>query len=164
MTERLPVRSAWPVLARRRALAAVALGGGAAVAPLLPTHAGQMAPIMQPPSATPQAFIDRAFAMRQLAVDAGDQPYGAVVVRDGRIVGEAPSRVVTGRDPTAHAEIEAIRDAARRLGTRSLEGCAMYSSSRPCPMCQAAGYWAGLSRVYHGVAGEAGGAPRLAGC
>ena len=66
--------------------------------------------------------MERAFAMRQRALDAGDQAYGAIVVRDGRIVGEAPSRVVTARDPTAHAEMEAIRDAARRLGTVSLVG------------------------------------------
>ena len=79
---------------------------------------------------------------------AGDQPYGAVVVKDGKIVGEAPSRVVTNRDPTAHAEMEAIRDAARKLGTRDLSGCEMYGSSPACPMCRAAASFAGISRLY----------------
>jgi tRNA(Arg) A34 adenosine deaminase TadA len=164
MTDTLLRRPAPAVLSRRMALGSVALGAGAGLTAVLPPHANAAMPIAQPPSATPQAFMDRAFAMRQQAQDAGDQPYGAVVVRDGLIVGEAPSRVVTTRDPTAHAEGEAIRDAARRLGTRWLAGCTMYSSSRPCPMCQAAGYWAGLARLYHGAAGEDGGPPRLPGC
>lgn len=108
--------------------------------------------------------MERAFAMRQRALAAGDQAYGAIIVRDGRIVGEAPSRVVTARDPTAHAEMEAIRDAARRLGTASLVGCSMFSSSRPCPMCRTAAYWAGVARLYHGPAAEDGGPPLLTGC
>lgn len=106
-------------------------------------------------------FMARAFAMRQAAADAGDQPYGAVIVRDGRIVAETPSRVVARRDPTAHAETEAIRDAARALDSRDLSGAVMYSSSRPCPMCMAAAYWAGLSRLYWGEAIADLGAPRL---
>ena len=98
-----------------------------------------------------------------LADDAGDQAYGAVVVQGGRIVGEGPSRVVTATDPTAHAETEAIRDAARRLGTRNLSGCVLYASSRPCPMCQSAAYGAGIGRYYSGSEIGDGGAPRL-GC
>jgi tRNA(Arg) A34 adenosine deaminase TadA len=109
------------------------------------------------------AFMARAFALRDQASAAGDQAYGAVVVRDGRIVGEGQSRVVTATDPTAHAEVEAIRDAARRLGTRNLSGCVLYASSRPCPMCQAAAYWAGIGRTYVGSENSDGGAPRL-GC
>ena len=88
----------------------------------------------------------------------GDQPYGAVVVKDRSIVGEAPSRVVTAGDPTAHAEMEAIRDAARKLGTRDLAGCDLYGSSPACRMCEAAAYWAGIARLFHG-ADAAGGAP-----
>lgn len=153
-----------PVFSRRAALGSITLGASAGLATLLPARAGDATPILQPSSATPQAFMERAFAMRQRALDAGDQPYGAVVVRDGLIVGEAPSRVVTGRDPTAHAEMEAIRDAARRLGTASLPGCTMYASSRPCPMCRAAAYWAGLARLYFGAAAEDGGPPHLTGC
>ena len=76
--------------------------------------------IDQPARGTPQAFTDRAFAMMQQAVDSGDQPYGAVVVKGGRIVGQSQSRVILDRDPTGHAEMAAIRDAARRLANRDL--------------------------------------------
>jgi tRNA(Arg) A34 adenosine deaminase TadA len=75
-----------------------------------------------------------------------------VVLRGDTIVGESPSRVVTAGDPTAHAEMEAIRDAARRLRTRNLSGCVLVSTSRPCRMCEAAAYWAGISSM---VSGEA---------
>lgn len=117
--------------------------------------------IEQPPSPGPRAFVERAFAMRALAERNGDQSYGAVVVRDGRIVGEAPSAVVTKTDPTAHAEMEALRDAARRLGDRNLSGATLYSSSRPCPMCEAAAYWAGIDRMVHGRDLNDAGRPRL---
>ena len=112
-------------------------------------------------SATHAPFAARAMAMRDLAQASGDQPYGAVIVRGDRIVVEAPSRVVLDADPTAHAEMEAIRRAARQLGSRDLSGCVMYSSSRPCPMCEAAAYWAGVERMYHGAAATDAGAPRL---
>jgi tRNA(Arg) A34 adenosine deaminase TadA len=103
----------------------------------------------------------RAFELRKLALDRGDQPYGAVVVRQGRIVGEGVSAVVTTPDPTAHAEIEAIRDAARRLKTRDLSGAEMFGTSRACPMCEAGAYWAGISRLWHGESIAGGDAPRL---
>lgn len=109
-------------------------------------------------------FMARAVRMRAAAAASGDQPYGAVIVRDGRIVGEAPSRVVVDGDPTAHAEMEAIRDAARRLGTRNLDGCVMYSTARPCPMCEAAAYWANVERLVFGAQVTSGGAPRLRRC
>lgn len=154
-----------PKATRRRWLrGAFAVSGLAALAALGRRAGAQDAPIRQPAEATPAAFIERAFALRQQAGADGDQPYGAVVVRDGRIVGEAPSRVVTGVDPTAHAETEALRDAARRLGARSLAGCILYSSSRPCPMCEAAAYWAGIERMVHGAQAEDAGAPRLRRC
>jgi tRNA(Arg) A34 adenosine deaminase TadA len=145
---------------RRRRL--LVLAGTSAV--LLPPRRSAASEPAQPPEATPAAFMARAFAMREAAGQAGDQPYGAVVVRDGRIVGEAPSRVVTARDPTAHAEVEAIRDAARRLGTRDLSGTVIYASSRPCPMCEAASAWAGIARIVHGRDLVDGGAPRLSRC
>ena len=121
-------------------------------------------PIVQPPAPSREAFMRRAFALRDSAMRAGDQPYGAVIVKDGRIVGEAPSRVVGAGDPTAHAEMEAIRDAARRLGTRDLAGCEIYTSTRPCPMCEAAAYWAGIARIRHGADAADAGPPRLARC
>ncbi len=102
----------------------------------------------------------RAEALRDAALRAGDQPYGAVVLRAGVIVGAAPSRVVTDNDPTAHAEMEAIRDAARQLRTRDLSGCVLVSTSRPCRMCEAAAGWAGISRMVHGQALSDAGAPR----
>jgi guanine deaminase len=102
--------------------------------------------------------------MRRAAEAGGDQPYGAVVVIDGRIVAEAPSRVVDRRDPTAHAEMEAIRDACARLGTRSLAGAELYGSARACPMCEAAAYWAGVGRMFHGADGTDAGSPRLGSC
>jgi len=102
----------------------------------------------------------RAEVLREQAVQAGDQPYGAVVWRDGRIVGEGPSRVVTATDPTAHAEMEAIRDAARRLRTRDLSGCVLVSTSRPCRMCEAAAGWAGIARMVHGADLTDAGPPR----
>ena len=102
----------------------------------------------------------RAEALRDEAQRAGDQPYGAVVLRGDVIVGAAPSRVVTGADPTAHAEMEAIRDAARRLRTRDLSGCVLVSTSRPCRMCEAAAGWAGISRMVYGQALTDAGAPR----
>ena len=151
----------------RRAL--IGLGGGllsaAIVARPQSAEAADAGRIVQPAKPTPQAFIKRAFAMRDLAQSDGDQGYGAVVVNASshQIVGQSPSRVVTNGDPTAHAEMEAIRDAARRLGTRDLSGHAMYSSSKPCPMCEAAAYWANLDTLYFGSSITAGGAPNLCG-
>ena len=110
---------------------------------------------------TPSAFMEQAWRMRNLALETGDQGYGAVVVKDGRIVGQAPSRVVVNRDPTAHAEMEAIRDAARNLGNRDLRNCVMYSTSRACPMCEAAAYWANLKSTRFGSSISDAGEPRL---
>jgi tRNA(Arg) A34 adenosine deaminase TadA len=104
--------------------------------------------------------MHRAEALRDEALRAGDQPFGAVVLLGGRIVGAAPSRVVTQSDPTAHAELEAIRDAARSLRTRDLSGGVLVSTSRPCRMCEAAAGWAGISRMVHGNALIDAGAPR----
>ena len=101
---------------------------------------------------TLQQAMQRAREMRDTAVHAGDQPYGAVVLRGTEIVGAAPSRVVTAGDPTAHAEMEAIRDAARRLRTRDLSGCILVSTSRPCRMCEAAAGFARIERMVHGDA------------
>lgn len=117
--------------------------------------------IIQPGSPDAQAFMARAFEMRRRAVERGDQPYGAVVVRNSRIVGEAPSAVIAANDPTAHAEMEAIRDAARRLGTRDLSGCELYGTSRACPMCESAAYWARIARMRYGEAITDAGEPQL---
>lgn len=117
-----------------------------------------------PRSADGVRFMQLALDLKRLAVERGDQAYGAVIVKAGRVVGRGPSRVVVDGDPTAHAEMEAIRDAARGLDTRDLGGCVMYSTSRPCPMCEAAAYWAGLDRLFYGSDVIAGGPPRLTRC
>ncbi len=117
--------------------------------------------IAQPSRNDDEAFIERAFTMQRRALDSGDQGYGAVVVRDGIIVGQSPSRVIVDKDPTAHAEMMAIRDAARRLGTRDLANCILYSSSPACPMCEAAAYWAGIDRMVFGRRVQDGGRPSL---
>ena len=117
--------------------------------------------IDQPLNRNDQSFIERAFEMRRRAIDSGDQGYGAVVVRDGVIVGQSPSHVIVHHDPTAHAEMEAIRDAAARLGSRNLDGCTLYSSSPACPMCEAAAYWGNIDRMVFGDAISDGGRPSL---
>lgn len=76
-------------------------------------------------------------------------PFGAVIVRDGTIVGEGWNQVTSANDPTAHAEIVAIRDACRRLGSFSLKGCTIYTSCEPCPMCLSAIYWARFDRMFY---------------
>ncbi len=87
-------------------------------------------------------------------------PFGAVVVRDDQIIARGANRVVRGHDPTAHAEVVAIREACGALGTHVLEGCELYSSCEPCPMCMAAIYWSRITRVWyagtHGDATDAG--------
>ena len=122
-----------------------------------------LAAIDQPDTSTDRSFIDRAFEMRALAIRIGDQAYGAIVVRDGIIVGQSASHVVVNQDPTAHAEMEAIRDAAHRLGSRDLSGCTLYSSSPACPMCEAAAYWADIDRMVSGKSAYDGGHPSLCG-
>lgn len=77
-------------------------------------------------------------------------PFGAVVVRDGKIIGRGHNRVLLHQDPTCHGEIEAIRDACRKTGTHSLEGTDIYTTSEPCPMCLGAILWAGIRNIYIG--------------
>src|ERR1041385_1005764 len=77
-------------------------------------------------------------------------PFGAVIVKNKKVVGRGFNRVTSANDPTAHAEIVAIRDACRRLKTFDLSGCDLYSSCEPCPMCLSAIYWARLRKVFYG--------------
>lgn len=95
-----------------------------------------------------EKYMKRAI---QLAVDNvrnGGGPFGAVIVKDGRIVAEGVNRVTAQHDPTAHAEVQAIREACRKMETFDLTGCEIYSSCEPCPMCLGAIYWAHLSHLY----------------
>lgn len=125
----------------------------------------RLALAQQPPSFIPspdKRRFEAALAMKRLAESWGDQPYGAVLVLDERIVGEGPSRVVKLGDPTAHAEREAIRDAQRRLNRQLIRGAVLYSTSRPCPACEAAAAEAGVIRVYFGEEMRDAGAPKKA--
>jgi tRNA(Arg) A34 adenosine deaminase TadA len=92
----------------------------------------------------------RAIELSLANVAAGGGPFAAVVVKDGVIVAEGANRVTATNDPTAHAEIVAIRAACRALGAFQLTGCDVYTSCEPCPMCLAALYWARPERVYFG--------------
>jgi len=95
-------------------------------------------------------FMRRAVELsREGMRDGCGGPFAAVVVLDGRIVGEGTNRVTSSNDPTAHAEVVAIREACRTLGTYSLQGADLYASCEPCPMCLAATYWAHISRVFY---------------
>lgn len=93
----------------------------------------------------------RALDLAGQAADAGEVPVGAVIVRDGAIVGQGWNRPVGARDPTAHAEILALRDAGRRLGNYRLTGAGMYVTLEPCPMCAGAMVHARLGRVVYGA-------------
>lgn len=95
-------------------------------------------------------WYEAAAEMRRLAQSWGDQPYGAVLVLNGVLVGQGPSRVVKNQNPDAHAEREAIRDAQRRLGREKLPGAVLYSTSRPCSLCEAAAARADVARMYFG--------------
>jgi guanine deaminase len=93
-------------------------------------------------------FMRRAIALADERMRAGEGgPFGAVIVKDGRIVGEGWNRVIGTSDPTAHAEIVAIRDACARLGTFDLSGATIYTSCEPCPMCLGGILWARLDRM-----------------
>jgi tRNA(Arg) A34 adenosine deaminase TadA len=107
-----------------------------------------------------QEFVDAAYRMRDEAVRAGDQAFGAVVVKDRRIIGFGPSRVVLRNDMTAHAEREAMREAQARLGTHDLSGAVLYSTSRPCMACEAAAAQARIVRMIYGRDAKDAGPPR----
>lgn len=92
----------------------------------------------------------RAIALSEESVASGGGPFGAVIARDGQIIAEGSNRVTLDNDPTAHAEVSTIREAARRLGTFDLSGCDIYTSCEPCPMCLGAIYWAHLDHIYYG--------------
>ncbi len=94
-------------------------------------------------------FMRRALELARENIDAGTGgPFGAVIVRAGDIVAEGRNRVTSSNDPSAHAEIVAIRSACARLDSFRLDGCEIYTSCEPCPMCLGAIYWARLDRIY----------------
>ena len=95
-------------------------------------------------------FMEMAIKLSIENIDIGGGPFGAVIVRNGEIISTGTNRVVPNVDPTAHAEIIAIRNACSKLGTFQLTGCTIYTSCEPCPMCLSALYWAGISRICYG--------------
>jgi guanine deaminase len=98
---------------------------------------------------TEKELMLRAIALSEESVAHGGGPFGAVIARGGTLVAEASNSVTTDHDPTAHAEVNAIRKACRQLGTFDLTGCDIYCSCEPCPMCFGAIYWAHLDRIFY---------------
>lgn len=94
-----------------------------------------------------QKFMQMAIELSIENIDSGGGPFGAIIVRDGELIAEGANRVVPNNDPTAHAEVVAIRNACQKLQTFNLEGCTVYTSCEPCPMCLSALYWAGIERI-----------------
>ena len=94
-------------------------------------------------------FMREAIELSVKNIDNDGGPFGAVVVKDGEVVARGVNRVTASIDPTAHAEVSAIREAAKKLGTFDLSGCEIYSSCEPCPMCLGSIYWAHLDKLYY---------------
>ena len=99
---------------------------------------------------THKDFMRRAIELSKSNMDNNiGGPFGAVIVKDGKIIGEGANKVTSANDPTAHAEVVAIREACKNLDNFSLQGCTVYTSCEPCPMCLSAIYWARIDRVYY---------------
>ena len=94
-------------------------------------------------------FLRRAVEIAGSGINNGGGPFGAVITKEGKVIAGSNNRVVLDSDPTAHAEILAIREAARLTGTHILDGCVLYASCEPCPMCLGAIYWSGIKRVVY---------------
>lgn len=99
---------------------------------------------------TKEELMRKAIELSVRNVAEGGGPFGAVIARGGEIVAVGTNHVTLDHDPTAHAEVSAIRAAAKKLGTFDLSGCEIYTSCEPCPMCLGAIYWARLDRMYYG--------------
>jgi tRNA(Arg) A34 adenosine deaminase TadA len=98
---------------------------------------------------TKELFMQKAIELSIENVKNGGGPFGAVIAKNGEIISTGVNRVTDTNDPTAHAEVMAIREAARKLETFDLSGCEIYTSCEPCPMCLAAIYWAHLDKIYY---------------
>ena len=102
-----------------------------------------------------EKFMRRAIELAQKGMETGaGGPFGAVIVKDGEIVGEGCNRVTSTNDPTAHAEVVAIRAACQNLNSFQLDGCVLYASCEPCPMCLGAIYWARPAHVFYAATRE----------
>ena len=98
---------------------------------------------------TDKQLMQKAINLSIENIKRGGGPFGAVIAKKGKIISTGVNRVTQNNDPTAHAEIDAIRKAARKLGTFDLSGCEIYASCEPCPMCLSAIYWAHLDKIYY---------------
>jgi len=97
-----------------------------------------------------EKFMRMAIRLAEENVDKiSGGPFGAVIVKDGKVIAKSANKVTVLNDPTAHAEVSAIRKAAKRLNTYDLSGCIVYTSCEPCPMCLGAIYWSQISRIYY---------------
>lgn len=95
-----------------------------------------------------EGYMREAIDLSINNIDNDGGPFGAVIVKDGKIIARGVNRVTSNNDPTAHAEVNAIREASKVLGTFDLSGCEIYSSCEPCPMCLGAIYWAHIDKLY----------------
>lgn len=98
---------------------------------------------------TKEELMREAIALSKASVERGGGPFGAVIARNGEIVSRGSNGVTLLNDPTAHAEVSAIRNACAQTATFKLDGCEIYTSCEPCPMCLSAIYWAGINRIYY---------------
>lgn len=105
------------------------------------------------PSQKHDEFMKKAIELSRRAsiLEKSGGVFGAVIVKDGKVIGEGYNQVVKHNDPTWHAEIQAIREACKKLGTFHLEGCDLYTSAECCPMCLSAAYWAHINKIYYGA-------------
>ncbi len=99
-------------------------------------------------------FLRRAIELAKQSIQTSGGPFGAVIVKDGEIIAETSNSVTKDNDPTAHAEVNCIRMACKKLNTFVLEGCDIYASSEPCPMCFGAIYWAHIDRIFFAATRE----------
>ncbi len=103
-----------------------------------------------------QRFLCEAIELARSHMDKGGRPFGAVIVREGEVIATGVNEIVATNDPTAHAELTALRAASRKLASPSLAGCAVYASGHPCPMCMAAMRISGVSEVYYAYSNDDG--------
>lgn len=103
-----------------------------------------------------EVFMQKAIELSRRAsiIEKTGGVFGAVVVKDGKIIGEGYNQVIKNNDPTWHAEMQAIREACKKMGTPHLEGCVLYTSAECCPMCLSAAYWAHVDKIYYGATTE----------
>lgn len=101
-----------------------------------------------------EGFLQQAIDLARQSVEVGGGPFAALVVRNGQVIGKGHNRVTLDCDPTAHAEVQAIRDACRSSRYHHLDGATIYVSCQPCPMCMAAAYWAHITRIVYAATDE----------